>query len=272
MNIVTIAEIGLNHNGSIELARQLIDMAVASGFDYVKFQKRDPELATPKHKRDVIRSTPWGDMKYIDYRYKVEFSEIQYSELFEYCDQKDISMFASVWDIKSAEFMKDFTYIVKIPSAKITDMALLDYCNENFDLRMMSTGMSTENEIDQAVDVLDPDIIFHTNSSYPCKSEDLRLLYIKHLKKKYPEKIIGYSGHEFGLGPTFSAVCLGAEIIERHVTLNHEMWGSDQKSSVDPVGMIKLVRGIRDIEKTMTGDEDRICYLEETGKRDDLRC
>jgi len=272
MNI--IAEIGINHNGDIEQAKRLIDLAVIAGFDFVKFQKRTPELSTPEHKKDELKETPWGGMTYLDYKRKIEFNEEQYEELFEYCRKREIECFASVWDSESAYFMSRFTEYVKIPSALITNISLLELCEELFEFKIMSTGMSNEAEIFHAVQVLAPDVIMHTNSTYPSPIDELNLDYITWLVHKYSEDYnieIGYSGHEYGLTTTFAAAAMGAEWIERHITLDHELWGSDQKSSVDPVGCIKLVRGLRDIEQARGGYGEREILLSEMSKLKDLR-
>lgn len=270
--IKIVAEIGINHNGSIDTAKKLIDVALAAGCDYVKFQKRTPDICVPEFKKsDIRKGTPWGDITYLEYRKKVEFGVHEYAEINKYCKQRGIGWFASVWDIEAAKFMSLYPTIVKIPSAKITDIALLEYCREHFDLVMMSTGMSTEKEIEIATCAGNPDVIFHTESSYPAKCSDLRLKYIKWLKEKYPDRKIGYSGHEFGLTTTYAAVSLDIDYIERHISLDHDMWGSDQKASVDPVGLFKLVRGVRDIEKALTGYGPRELSISEIPKLKDLR-
>ena len=261
--IKIIAEIGINHNGSLDTAKKLIDVAVAAGCDYVKFQKRTPELCVPEHKKNEMKSTPWGDMTYLEYKENIEFYYEEYSVIDKYCKQRGIEWFASVWDIEAAKFMTLFTNIVKIPSAKITDIELLKYCRDHFDVVMISTGMSTEQEIEKAVNACCPDVLFHTESSYPANNKDLRLLYIKWLKRHYP--------HEYGLTTTYAAAALGIDYLERHITLDHDMWGSDQKASVDPVGLFKLVRGIRDIEAALTGDGPREVSKSELSKLSDLR-
>ena len=250
-----IAEIGINHNGDIDLAKKLIDLSSVAGCDFVKFQKRNPDVCVPDKQKGVMRSTPWGDMTYLDYNWMIEFSEDEYDEIDKYCEQKRIQWFASVWDNDSVDFMKKYNtskgVTMKIPSALITDLDLCKYARDNCDYLMISTGMSTEKEIENAVVACDPNLIFHTNSTYPCPVEELNLLYIKRLKETYLRREIGYSGHEYGLVTTHATIGLGATWIERHVTLNRNMWGSDQSSSVEPSGLIKLVKGIRDIEVAM---------------------
>ena len=266
-----IAEIGINHNGSIEDCKKLIDMAKNAGCDYVKFQKRTPDLCVPQHQRDKIRPTPWGDMKYIDYKHKIEFGLEEYCEIDSYCKKIGIDWFASVWDKPSADFMKKYTNIAKIASALIVDHELVKYVRDNFDTLIISTGMSTEEEIEQVVAMAEPNVIMHTNSSYPTKISELNLNYILHLREKYPDSSIGYSGHEYGLVTTFATIPLGVEWVERHVTLDRTLWGSDQMASVEPQGLRKLVKGIRDIEEALGTKGDRILYSSELAKRKSLR-
>ena len=265
-----IAEIGINHNGDLNIAKKLIDIASFAGCDYVKFQKREPDVCVPQKQRDVLRDTPWGQMRYIDYKKKIEFGHDEYQVIDKYCKEKNIGWFASVWDLESVDFMKEYVVMSKIPSAHLTNNALLEYSKENFEFNLLSTGMSTEKEIELAVKLLEPKVIFHTFSCYPANIENLNLAYINHLQEKYSEATIGYSGHEFGLVTTFAAVGLGAKWIERHITLERTMWGSDQMASVEPHGVIKLVKGIRDIEKAIGMGGERILAQNELKKRKEL--
>jgi N-acetylneuraminate synthase len=266
-----IAEIGINHNGSMETTKRLIDVAAVAGCDYVKFQKRTPDLCVPEHQKSKIRETPWGSIPYIEYKKKIEFEKEEYDKISAYCKDKGIEWFASVWDLPSVDFMAQYTTIGKIPSALINDNELLSYARKNFKTLLISTGMSTEEEVVEAVRVGNPDVIFHTNSSYPSNIEELNLNYISHLKELYPNKQIGYSGHEFGLITTFATIPMGAEWIERHITLDRTMWGSDQMASVEPHGLIKLVKGIRDIEKSLGSKGPRRLLKSELKKRNSLR-
>ncbi len=268
--VYIIAEIGINHNGDLSIAKQLIDTAVQSGCDYVKFQKRRPDISVPKSQKQLIKETPWGQMSYIDYKHKLEFSQAEYDEIDAYCRSKQIKWFASVWDKPSADFMKQYGSLSKIPSAMITDLELLAYARKSFDQLIISTGMSTEAEIETAVQHSDPDIIMHTNSTYPCPVEDLQLEYISWLQEKY-KRVVGYSGHEYGLITTFATVALGVRWIERHITLDRTMWGSDQMASVEPIGFIKLVKGVRAIEKALTGNHARTLSPGELAKKESLR-
>jgi N-acetylneuraminate synthase len=271
MSTKVIAEIGINHNGSVDIAKSLIDAAVLAGCDYVKFQKRTPEICVPDHQKSVIRSTPWGDMSYLDYKYKVEFEKEEYDEIDKYCLEKNIGWFASVWDKPSSEFMKQYTSITKIPSALITDIDLCKQARRDSETLLISTGMSDEEEILECVRECNPDVVMHTNSSYPSPIKELNLNYIRTLQETYPDREIGYSGHEYGLVTTFAAVSMGATWVERHITLDRTMWGSDHLASVEPQGLIKLVKGIRDIEKAMGNGGPRICSGVELEKRKSLR-
>lgn len=246
-----IAEIGINHNGSIDICKKLINIASAAGCDYVKIQKRTPNLCVPENQKHQIRSTPWGDMSYIDYKHKIEFDEDQIEHLKSYAYQENITFFASVWDMPSVDLMSKYSDITKIPSALITDLELCRYARSKFNTLIISTGMSTEEEIDECISACSPDVIMHTNSTYPAPVEELNLNYIKWLKNKWPNKNIGYSGHEYGLVSTFTAVALGANWVERHITLDHNMWGSDHLSSLEPSGLFKLVKGIRAVKASI---------------------
>ena len=266
--IKIIAEIGINHNGIIENVFKLIDAAVFSGFDYVKFQKRNPDICVPEDQKNKMKKTPWGEMTYLEYKYKMEFSREQYLMIDHYCVSKGIDWFASVWDLDSAKEMIDFCDIIKIPSALITNIELLEFCRDNYYTVIISTGMSTQEEIDRAACFAD--VILHCCAAYPAKSEDLFLDYILYLKDNFDQEI-GYSGHEEGLTTSFAACAMGIEWLERHITLDHSMWGSDQRASIDPVGMLKLIRGVREIEKSLYGYGDREVLECELEKRESLR-
>jgi N-acetylneuraminate synthase len=271
MGTKIIAEIGINHNGDVDVAKKLIDVAAVSGCDYVKFQKRNPDLCVPEDQKYKMRDTPWGEMTYIEYKHRIEFDQSQYDELFSYADLKGIGIFASVWDNDSVDFMRRYTGTMKVPSALITNDDLLSYARGKSDYLMISTGMSEEQEIENAVKLANPDLIFHTNSTYPSPISELNLSYINWLKEKYPSTDIGYSGHEYGLVTTFAAVAMGASYIERHVTLDRTMWGSDHVCSVEPIGLMKLVKGIRDIEKSLGEGGPRQLFESEMKKRETLR-
>lgn len=267
-----VAEIGINHNGNLQLCKEMMKTARDCGVFYVKIQKRSPLHSTPKELWNTIRKTPWGDMTYLDYKHKIEFSRDQIKELFVYANNLGITLFASVWDYPSANLMKEFTTLVKIPSALITNLELCKYIRSKFDFVIMSTGMSTEREVIRAIEECNPNVIMHTNSTYPCPVDILNLRYIEWLHKKYPNKIIGYSGHESGIITTLATVSLGVEWIERHFTLDKTMWGSDQNSSIEPVEFQNLVNGVHELEKAfLYPPGPRILFKEEMLKRQMLR-
>jgi sialic acid synthase SpsE len=256
-----IAEIGINHNGDFDTAKQLIKMSADAGCDAVKFQKRTPELCVPLDQRNIMRETPWGQMTYMDYRYKVEFDESQYKDLANYASSLNVQLFASPWDVESVDFMVKMKHpVIKIPSASITDIELLEKIASTNLPVIMSTGMSTVEQIDKAVSVLNSEnlLIAHSTSAYPCDPKELNLRMIPVLQNRY-EVPIGYSGHETGLQTTVAAVTLGACFVERHVTLDRAMWGSDQSASVEPPGLQRLVRDIRTVEEAL-GDGIKKVY------------
>ena len=250
MKTYVIAEIGINHNGSMEIAKRLINLAAISGCDAVKFQKRNPDVCVPEHQKQVIRNTPWGEMTYIDYKYRMEFGKKEYDEIDRYCREQKIAWSASPWDLDSLDFLMKYDLPwIKVPSAMITNQKLMDACQKTGKKIIFSTGMSTYEEIDQAFKWLkgSDTLMLHCNSSYPAPLEDLNLKCIQTLKERYKCEV-GYSGHEFRLGTSVAAVYLGATCIERHITLDRTMWGSDHLSSVEPQGLIKMVKGIRELE------------------------
>ena len=271
--VYIIAEIGINHNGSLDLAKKLIDGAVFAGCDAVKFQKRTPELSTPRDQWDIERDTPWGRMTYIEYRYKVEFGYNEYRQIDEYCKQRGIHWFVSPWDEGAVQFIRQFDPVaVKLASATITDINLLESMRALDIPIIISTGMSTMNDIENAVSYLGSAklLLAQCTSAYPCKLNELNLSVIKTYKEKYRHYPIGYSGHETGLAPTLAAVALGASFVERHITLDRAMWGSDQAASVEIGGMFRLVKDIRDIEKAL-GDGQKIVYESEKASQKKLR-
>lgn len=268
-----IAEIGINHNGSLEIAKKLIDEAAAAGCDAVKFQKRTPELCTPKDQWEIMRDTPWGRMSYIDYRYKVEFGYDEYAEIDRYSKEKGIDWFVSCWDEESVDFIEQFNPpVYKFASASLTDFALIEKVTMLNKPYILSTGMSTMQQITDAVDKFGTKnlLIAHSTSAYPCPPKELNLKMIHTLEDMYPETPIGYSGHETGLATTVAAVAIGASFVERHFTLDRAMWGSDQAASVEPGGMQRLVRDIRDVE-TAFGDGVKKVYDSEMGAMKRLR-
>ena len=269
-----VGEIGINHNGDVEIAKKLIDAARHAGVDTVKFQKRTPEVCTPRDQWDKMRETPWGYIRYIDYRHKVEFSMDEYQEIDLYAKQAGLDWFVSVWDEPSVDFIeKHFeTVAYKIPSASLTDHNLLRHTRATGRPMIISTGMSTMEEIYAAVGVIGTEklMICHTTSAYPCPVEELNLRMIETLRGTFPNVPIGYSGHEVGLVPSVIAVSLGACFVERHITLDRAMWGSDQAASVEPGGLERLVKYIRLVRPAL-GDGMKKVYESEQSSRDKLR-
>ena len=247
-----IGEIGINHNGDIQIAKKLIDAIYACSWDCAKFQKRNPDIAVPEDQKAVMRDTPWGRMKYIEYKYKVEFNKKEYDYIDQYCKEKPLAWAASVWDLDSLEFYMNYNPpFIKIPSAMLTNSELITECSQTGLPMILSTGMSTLIEVDNAVDILKNHAssfaILHCNSSYPANESELNLSIIPMYMERY-ECIVGYSGHEYGLEPTIIAVTLGAKIIERHITLDHRMWGTDQAASIEIKAMDDLKKRIEKVK------------------------
>jgi len=271
--VFVIAEIGINHNGSLEVARKLIDGAVLAGADAVKFQKRTPELCVPREQWTLERETPWGRMTYIDYRRKVELGEREFEVIDRHCRERGILWFASAWDEAAVDFLERFDPpAYKAASASLTDHDLLRRMKATGRPLFLSTGMSTLDEIRAGVAAAGRDqlLIAHATSTYPCPVGELNLRMLDTLKAMYPDCPIGYSGHETGLAPTWAAVTLGATFIERHVTLDRAMWGSDQAASVEIGGLLRLVANIRDIERAL-GDGVKRVYAGELPQIEKLR-
>jgi N-acetylneuraminate synthase len=271
--IYLIGEIGINHNGDLNLAKELMRRAAEAGFDAVKFQKRNPEVCVPENQKTVMRETPWGRMTYLEYKYKVEFEEKEYDEIDRYAKELKIDWFASPWDKDSVDFLSSYEIpFIKIASASITDIEFLEYVRSKNIPCIMSTGMSSMEEISSAVKCLGEEGLFiaHSTSSYPCPPEELNLNMIKTLGQAFPKAIIGYSGHEKGVQTSVVAAAIGAMHIERHITLDRAMWGSDHAASLEPKGFAQLARDIRIIERSM-GDGVKKVYDSELGKIKSLR-
>jgi len=268
-----IAEIGINHNGDMNITKKMIEAAIHAGADAVKFQKRTPEVSTPLEQQKQMRETPWGYITYLEYRYKVEFNEAQYREIDKYCKEKGITWMVSVWDEPSVDFMEKFdTPAYKIPSASLTDHKLLKYARKTGKPVIISTGMSTMEQIHKGVAAVGDDnlVIMHCTSTYPCEPEELNLKMIETLRREFPKNPIGYSGHEVGLVPSAIAIALGACMVERHMTLDRAMWGSDQAASVEPGGFERLVKYIRVTEASL-GDGVKKVYDSERPSMKKLR-
>jgi len=250
-----IGEIGINHNGDIKLAKKIIEHAKKAGFDCVKFQKRNPEISTPSKKKNEKRFTPWGEMSYLDYKKKIEFSKVEYNEINRFCKKIKIDWFASAWDIDSLNFLKKYKLKYnKVPSAMLTNLELIEAIANQKKMTFISTGMSNYKILDKVIKIFKKKKckfqLLHCVSTYPAKLKDLNLKMIEKLKKKYKSEI-GYSGHEASVGPSVYACCLGATTIERHITIDRTLWGTDQASSLEKNGMISLVDMVRKFE---------ICY------------
>ncbi len=271
--VYVIAEIGINHNGSLDIAKRLIEGAAWAGCDAVKFQKRTPEICVPRDQWGVERDTPWGRMTYIDYRRRMEFTEKEFVAIDRFCRDKKIEWFASCWDEPSVDFMETFDPpCYKVASASITDLSLLEKIKSTRRPIILSTGMSTMDEIRRATSTTGEEdlLVAHSTSSYPCPLDAVNLRMIHTLKSLYPRCPIGYSGHEVGLGPTWAAVAMGATFVERHITLDRSMWGTDQAASVEVQGFARLVRTIREVEQAL-GDGVKRVHEGEIALRKKLR-
>lgn len=270
--VYIIAEIGINHNGDIEIAKQLMDVAVETGCDAVKFQKRTPEICVPEEQKSIPRETPWGSMTYFEYKKRIEFEQKEFEQIDAYAKKIGIDWFASPWDVPSVDFLEGFDVpCQKIASACLTDSELLTAINKTKTTTILSTGMSSMQEIDKAVSLLNdvPLAIAQATSTYPAEASELNLRAIQTFAEKYKVPV-GYSGHERGLQVTIAAVALGATFIERHITLDRSMWGTDHSASLEPEGLKKLVRDIRIVELAL-GDGKKKVYDSEIPIRAKLR-
>jgi len=258
-----VAEIGINHNGDISLAKQLIDVAEAAGCNAVKFQKRTIDVVYSLEELAKPRESPFGETNG-DLKYGLEFGLGEYQEINRYCHEADIAWFASCWDEASVDFIDQFKVpCYKIASASLTDDNLLRYTRAKGKPIILSTGMSSLEEIDHAVEVLGKKdlVLLHAVSTYPSNYDELNLRVIPELKKRYGVPV-GYSGHETGLPSSVAAVALGACMVERHVTMSRAMWGSDQAASLEPNGITRLMRDIRLIELSLGGSVKRVLDVE----------
>ena len=272
-DVYICAEIGINHNGSMEIARQLIDIAANCGCEGVKFQKRTPGLCVPEHQKDIPRETPWGIITYLEYRHKVEFSADQICELGDYARSKDIDWMVSVWDEQSlVEMVKLKPAALKLPSALLNDHEMIKSVKETGIPLIWSTGMSTNEEIDISYKLICevPNIMCHCNASYPAELKELNLSFLQVMQERYNKSIIGYSGHEVALLPTIISTVLGARYVERHITLGRALWGTDQAASVEPQGLMRMVKEIRTV-KVVLGVPEKILFESEKVTRKKLR-
>lgn len=250
-----IGEVGINHNGDIKIAKQIILQAKKFGFDAVKFQKRNPDISTPDNKKFEIRNTPWGNISYLDYKKKIEFDRKKYDEIDKYCKKIKIDWFASAWDIDSVNFLRRYKMPYhKVASAMLTNTDLLNSISKEKKPTLISTGMSNMKIIDQAVKIFKKNnckfVLMHCVSTYPANEKNLNLNMISTLKKKYKCEV-GYSGHEKSVTPSLYAAILGAKYIERHITLDRTMWGTDHSASLEISGMEKLGTMLKNIPEIL---------------------
>ena len=269
-----IGEIGINHNADMTVIKKLIDATHACNWDCAKFQKRNPDICVPEHQKSKMRDTPWGRMSYIDYKHKIELGSHEYDYINFYSKRKPIDWSASVWDMDSLNFLMNYELpYIKIPSAMMTNEELVTECAKTQVPLIMSTGMSTLQEVDDAVNNVlkhtDNLVLMHTNSSYPTPINELNLSLIPFLAERY-DCVIGYSGHEQDLEPSVVAAVLGAKVIERHITLSHDMWGTDQKASLEVVAMDMLYKRIKNIN-IMMGSGEKTVTKSEVAVRKKLR-
>lgn len=272
-HVFIIAEVGINHNGDINIAKKLIDWAVLSGCDAVKFQKRTVDKVYTQEYLDGYRESPWGKTQRAQ-KEGLEFGKKEYDEINRYCKEKEIEWFASAWDIDSQIFLKQYNLKYnKIASAMLTNDELLNMVAEEQKYTFIATGMSTYEEIDHAVEIFRehncPFELMHCNSTYPMPKEDANLRLIPVLKEKYQCKV-GYSGHEIGRIVSTSAVVLGATSLERHITLDNTMYGSDQAASLNVKDLMRLIEDVRVVE-TILGDGEKVLSAKELETRKKLR-
>jgi N-acetylneuraminate synthase len=261
-----IAEIGINHNGDLQIAKRLIDASFGCEWGCVKFQKRNPDVAVPEHEKNKPRETPWGTMTYLEYKHRIEFGKKEYDYINRYCAEKPIDWTVSVWDLDSLKFALQYDLkFLKIPSAMLTHKELLKEAAASGVPILLSSGMSTLEEIDAAVAIVSAKAksyaLLHCTSTYPAPPKELNLRVIPALRQRYG-CTIGYSGHEHDLEPTVIAVALGAKIIERHITLDHSMWGTDQASSLEVHAMSLLRRRVANIEDMLGSSEKKVTESE----------
>lgn len=284
MNIIktkVIAEIGINyaygHDSSkfVDNAIALINLAKDAGCDYVKFQKRNPEVSVPIHMRDSVRNVPWSviPISYIQYKKDIEFGKYEFDIIETHCAMIGIKWFASVWDIDSVNFMKHYDPdIIKIPSAKLKDADLIEYAfSQGFRVNMLSTGMSNESDIDHVLNSYRVNVIMHTTSAYPTEPYDANLDYLKWLAVKYPHSFIGYSGHDLGITLSIAARGMGASYIEKHFTSDKHLFGSDQHISIEYDELRELVKSIHMIDSASGGYHPRVILESEKLKEKTLK-
>lgn len=271
---ILIGEIGINHNGSLETALQLIDMANENGCDLVKFQKRDPNVCVPDSKKNEMRETPWGYISYLEYKHRIEFGESEFKAIEKHCREIDIPWSASAWDLESQSFLRGFnTSFNKVASAMNTNVPLLEKIAAEKKLTFVSTGMAEIEDIDRCVQIFKnqscPTILLHTVSTYPASEAELNLRNIQMLQRRYSLPV-GYSGHESSVSPSIIAASIGAVAIERHVTLDRSMWGTDQSASLEPQGL-KYLSSVLGKLQTVLGSSEKIFSESEKKVAQNLR-
>lgn len=275
-DVFIIGEIGINHNGSVETAKRIIDIAADAGCDAVKFQKRTPDICVPEKQKNVMRDTPWGPMTYLDYKHKIEFGQAEYNEISSYCTIKSIEWFASAWDIGSQYFLQQYKLkFNKIASAMLTNNDLLEAVAAEGKQTFISTGMSNIDQIDNAINIFRkhkcPFTVMACTSTYPCEVDECNVRFVNTLRYRYSDSVgVGYSGHEKGILPSVMAVVMGATVIERHITIDRSMWGTDHAASLGPDGIKRLCRDIRNTPKIL-GDGLKVVYDSEKTIRAKLR-
>lgn len=271
---LVVAEIGINHNGDLSIAKSLIALSSCLGADYVKFQKRTPELCVPDAQKNVIVSNQWGTMTYLDYKRKIEFGRDEYDELDAYCKHMGIGWFASVWDSESAEFMARYECpFLKVASACITDLDLLKAIKRQDTPVVLSTGMSDKAQIDRALSVLGGQVgyLLHCTSAYPLNDRDVNMRKLLSLRELYGDRHkIGFSNHSSRIVYVVQAYVMGAEMVEFHITLDRNMQGSDHAASIDPGGFDRIMKHIDSIH-TGWGTGEIRCLESEIPVRDKLR-
>lgn len=269
-----IGEIGINHNGNMDITKKLIDAVNGCGWNVTKFQKRNPDISVPEEQKNILKETIWGKMTYLDYKKRIEFGKEQYDIINSYCKDKDIDWSCSIWDMDSLHFMMQYDVPwIKIPSAKLTEKNLIVEAAKTQKPLIISTAMSTIEEIDISVnEVIKYNsnlLLMHSHASYPAPHNELNLNTIPFLHERY-NLPVGYSGHEQDLEPTVIAFFLGANFIERHITLDHTMWGSDQSSSLE-VHAMSLLKKRLDVIPLVLGTSEKKIHESELVKRKQLR-
>ena len=271
-SVKLVAEIGINHNGNMAYVKKMIEIAADAGFDYVKFQKRNVEKTTPTNKWDVPKDTPWGTLKYIDYKRKLE--EVDYDMVEILCGENKIGWFGSPWDVDSVEYLASYMpEYIKVASALVTDYDVLQAIKETHIPVIISTGMSSKEEIEKALLILEPNqvkYILACTATYPSANEEMNLSFIQTLAKQYPYHKIGFSNHHPGVFFAAASVMYGAEMVEVHVTLDRSMFGSDQAASLEPEGQFKLCKYVRDLQVAI-GNGDWVVWDSEEPVKRNLR-